>query len=436
MGDPDMGDTDMKGIAARRLAFRGEVETGVDDLRPCGGPSPGGRPMASAPTAKGRIATALAMLVLGSAAPPPARAEGASNVVPLVMRTPRGGFDRLVVSVTLCEPGTERCATVDDVMVDTGSTGLRLEASAVPDWLRLPPFLGSGGHPLAECLRFVHDTAWGALHRADVRLGGLTARALPLQVIDDGGGPQPAACPRSDASPTSNGTLGLGQHPLDCQGACEQKPEAPGVFVADGSGWMPLRGRVDPAYRLPNPVSFLPVHDDGIVIEMPAPPGGAAREVAGTLTFGVGTADDNRLGASTRLDLDAAGRFTTVFRGESYPESYIDSGTETYIFRDDGLPRCRDRAWAYCVEPRRALAAELVGRNGTRVPVDFTVGDDRARRERRAGASDDVAEAAEPGSAAFVWGAPFFLGRRVSLVMDGRGVPDSPGLVGPFYAVR
>ncbi len=143
------------------------------------------------------------------------------NVIPLVMRTPHGGFNRMVVSVTVCEPGTDRCATIDDVMVDTGSTGLRLEASAVPAWLSLPPVLGPGSRSLAECLRFVHDTAWGPLVRADVRLGGLTARQLPLQIIDDADGPQPAACPRSDVRPTSNGTLGIGQHLFDCPDACE-----------------------------------------------------------------------------------------------------------------------------------------------------------------------------------------------------------------------
>ena len=83
------------------------------------------------------------------------------NVIALAVRTPHSGFNRLLVSVTVCEPGTERCARIDDVMVDTGSTGLRLEASAVPDWLRLPPFPRSDGRPLAECLRFVHGTASG-----------------------------------------------------------------------------------------------------------------------------------------------------------------------------------------------------------------------------------------------------------------------------------
>jgi hypothetical protein len=383
---------------------------------------------------RGRAAVITLATVL-TATPDPSRAVDQPNVLPLVMRTPHGGFNRMVVSITVCAPGSERCATVDDVMVDTGSTGLRLEASAIPPWLRLPPFPGPGGAPLAECLRFVHDTAWGTLHRADVRLGGLTAEDLPLQVVDDSGGPQPAACPRSDVRPTSNGTLGVGQHLFDCQGNCEQRADAPTVFVRAGLAWTPVQGVVAPAFRLPNPVSYLPGHDDGVVIALPSPQDGGTREVAGTLTFGVGTAIDER-GASGILRLDAAGRFTTVLGGRTYPSSYIDSGTETYILHDDGLPRCPDMPWAYCAEPRRTLRAELVGTDGARTAVSFAIGHYGNRRERRDGASDDVAEAADPRSTTIVWGAPFFLGRRVSLVMDGKGSAQAPGLVGPFYVVR
>ncbi len=371
----------------------------------------------------------------------PSFASDQIYVLPLVVRTPHGGFNRMVVSVTVCEPGTERCNTVDDVMVDTGSTGLRLEASAVPTWLRLPPSLGPGGKPLAECLRFVHDTAWGSLHRADVRLGRMTARDLPLQVIDDQDGAQPPACPHSDVRPTSNGTLGVSQHLFDCQGTCEQRAEAPGVFVRDGTGWSPIAGTVEPAYRLPNPVSYLPGHDNGIVIDLPSPPAGGAREVVGTLTFGVTGIADDSVGTAGILHLDAAGRFTTVLGGRSYPASYIDSGTETYVLRDDDLPRCRDMSWAYCVEPRRILDAEMVGSDGRMVPTRFGVGDYQGTRERHAGASNDIAEVAEPRSATFVWGAPFFLGRRIALVIEGKSIPGVsipgvPGLVGPFYRLE
>ena len=364
-----------------------------------------------------------------------ARPAKAPNVLRLVMRTPHGGFNRMVVSVTVCEPGTNRCTRIDDVMVDTGSTGLRLEASAVPAWLRLPPVLGPNGRPLAECLRFVHDAAWGSLSRADVRLGGLTAARLPLQVIDDRGGPQPDTCPRSDAHPTSNGTLGLGQHLFDCQGACKQSIDAPGVFVADGGAWVPVVGAVDPAYRLPNPVSRLPGHDNGIVIDLPSPLGGGSAEVVGTLTFGVGTAEDNHLGAADVLRLDAFGRFTTVFDSRTYPASTIDSGTETLILDDERLTQCPAMSWAFCVTPALYLGAEMVGRSGNRFSVGFAVGDYGTRRAQHAGAADDVAVAADPRSRAFVWGAPFFLGRKVFLVMDGRSVPGAPGITGPFYAI-
>ncbi|WP_237481256.1 DUF3443 family protein [Lichenibacterium dinghuense] len=168
---------------------------------------------------------------------------------------------------------------------------------------------------------------------------------------------------------------------------------------------------------------------------MPSPSDGGAREVVGTLTFGVGTAADHRLGASGLLRVDAFGRFTTTFDGRSYPASYIDSGTETYLLNGDHLPRCRDLAWAYCMEPRRTFEARMTGSDGNGTSVRFALGDYQARREGHAGAVDDVAEAAGPQSAAFVWGAPFFLGRKVTIVVESKEVPSLPGPVGPFYGL-
>ncbi len=357
----------------------------------------------------------------------------APNVVALRVRTPHGGFNRLVVRITLCEPGTDRCAAVDDVMVDTGSTGLRLEASALPPWLRLPAFLGPDGAPLAECLRFLHDQAWGPLVRADLRIGGLAAADLPVQVIDDGDRSEPVGCPPSGVRPTSNGTLGIGTHLWDCGGDCEQDPEHPAYFSCGDGGCAPVRGRVAPAYRVPNPASRFPGHDDGMVIDLPATPPDGAEEVAGTLSFGVGAGD---LVGTAPLHLDGTGRFATLYGGRTYPDSYIDSGTETLILADERLPRCPGMGWAFCAAPALRRNAVMVGRDGMRIPVAFDVGDYRRIRDRRSGASAGIAVAAEASTAAFVWGAPFFLGRRIALVLDGRAVPGLPGLEGPFYAFR
>lgn len=156
----------------------------------------------------------------------------------------------------------------------------------------------------------------------------------------------------------------------------------------------------------------------------------------GTLTFGVGTIDNGRPVFSDVLHLDGAGYFTTFLGGKAYPHSYVDSGTETNVVPDLDLPRCQGMPWAYCIDPRRRIDAEMVRLDGHRAKVAFTVGDYRTRREQRQGAVDDLAEAAAPRSTAFVWGAPFFLGRRVSLILDGEEIPGAPGMVGPFYGLN
>ena len=362
-------------------------------------------------------------------------AAEAPNTVKMTMRTPHSGFNRMVVQVTVCVPKTQNCVTIDDVMVDTGSTGLRLEASALPSGLHFPAVVGPDRKRLAECLRFVGDDAWGPLERADLRIGGLTASGLPIQIIGDAAQLQPASCPRSEVHPTANGTLGIGSHLTDCQGECRQTAAAPVYFRCGEERCEPLEGRVAETYRLPNPVSSFDLHNNGVVFDLPDAAGEGTLDSVGTLTFGVGTGDDNRLDPAAIVMLDERGRFTTLYAGRDYPDSYIDSGTETYIVPDDVLPRCRGMTWAFCVTPDVTREAIVVGRDGARTALPFRVGNYRQIRQRGFGASAEIAVAAGPKSGAFVWGAPFFLGKRVAVVMEGRAVPGAPDLRGPFYAV-
>ena len=363
-------------------------------------------------------------------------AADAPNVVKLTMRTPHAGFNRMVVQVTVCVPGSRNCTTIDDVMVDTGSTGLRLDASVVPSWLRLPPVLGPHRRPMAECLRFLADDAWGPLARADVLIGGLTASGLPIQIIETAAPEQPASCPRSEVAPTSNGTLGVGSHLTDCQGDCRQSKADPMYFECGTERCEPLDGLVAKAYRLPNPVTFFDGHDNGIVFDLPDVTGAGARESVGTLTFGVGSDDGDRFRSAAILRLDERGHFTIVYAGSAYPESYIDSGTETWIVPDVTLSRCPGMPWAFCVAPAATREAVAIGRDGARTVLPFRVGDYRQIRHQGFGASGEIAVAARPQSSAFVWGAPFFIGRRIAVVLEGRRVPGNTNLDGPFYAIE
>jgi hypothetical protein len=65
-----------------------------------------------------------------------------------------GYVNGLFATVTVCVPGTSDCQSIDHVLVDTGSSGLRLLGSeltiALPAWTD-----DSSGLPLAECTQFV-----------------------------------------------------------------------------------------------------------------------------------------------------------------------------------------------------------------------------------------------------------------------------------------
>ncbi|MGC8507200.1 MAG: DUF3443 family protein, partial [Thiomonas sp.] len=80
-----------------------------------------------------------------------------TNVVPVTIRQLTSNSTTLTanspyVSVTVCAPGSSTCQTIPDVLVDTGSAGLRLFSGALNSATlsSLPP-IANGGGSLAAC---------------------------------------------------------------------------------------------------------------------------------------------------------------------------------------------------------------------------------------------------------------------------------------------
>src|SRR5215210_6064106 len=68
------------------------------------------------------------------------------------------------VEVTVCAPGGSDCQTIDHVLLDTGSYGLRIAASALGARLSaLPAVKAPDGGALAECAGFVSGYTWGSV---------------------------------------------------------------------------------------------------------------------------------------------------------------------------------------------------------------------------------------------------------------------------------
>src|SRR5258708_1372615 len=74
-----------------------------------------------------------------------------SNVVPLLAGCSYG--NEPCVSVTVCEPGTSNCTTVNNVLLDTGSYGLRLFQSTIASLNLTQVVTTIGSNHLAECVK-------------------------------------------------------------------------------------------------------------------------------------------------------------------------------------------------------------------------------------------------------------------------------------------
>ena len=73
-----------------------------------------------------------------NSAPPPAAGTLTNLQALTVGPAPENGINHVYTSVVVCTPGdTASCRTIDRVLVDTGSVGLRLLASVVPTSLKL-----------------------------------------------------------------------------------------------------------------------------------------------------------------------------------------------------------------------------------------------------------------------------------------------------------
>jgi hypothetical protein len=344
-------------------------------------------------------------------------------------------FNGAFTSVTICVPGqTTACQTIDGVLVDTGSTGLRVLSSVLT--LSLPQQAGSNG-PIVECAQFLDGFTWGPIQTADVKLAGEQASGVPIQVIDERAFPNiPTSCSSSGTAEDTldalgaNAILGVGLFKQDCGLACAFVGSSnPGFyFSCPASGCQPAA--VPLVSQVQNPVALFPTDNNGVVIQLPAVAAGGTVSVTGSLIYGIGTQSNNALGPAKVLTVDAIGNITTVFGSRSYPASFIDSGSNGIYFLDSastGLPLCPDSSDFYCPASTQSLSTTNIGGTGVSAPAPFNVGNADALNSHFFAFS----EISGPNPDGFDFGLGFFFGRSVFTAIEGQA---TPGGAGPYFA--
>jgi hypothetical protein len=343
-------------------------------------------------------------------------------------------------SVTVCAPGsTTNCQTIDGILVDTGSSGLRILSSAMGA-LSLPQQTASNGSPVVECLPFVDGITWGPVQTADMTIAGETAKSLPIQVIGSSSfSTIPAACtsfgaPEDDlADLGANGILGVGSFAQDCGGGCTESGAAnPGLYYACPSTGCEVTTE-SLSNQVSNPIILFPTDNNGVIIELPSVTG-AETSVSGSMIFGIGTRSNNALGGATVYALDPdLGNFTTTFNGVTYSdEGFIDSGSNALYFDSNtmNIAPCTDFTFWYCPTSTLSLSAtNQAFSGGASGMVNFTVGNaDTLTANLNDGAANGLAG---PNPGTFDWGLPFFFGRNVYTSIEGQNTPAGTG---PYVA--
>ncbi len=375
----------------------------------------------------------------GTPAPAPAPTpDSLTNVAPIsIDGGPFGSasINALFVDVTVCVPGSQNCQTIDHVLVDTGSSGLRLIGRALAAPWALPEVRTPSGQLAGACGQFASGHTWGAMRSADVRIAGELASALPVQIIGDSSVPEvaPGDCSsvgpgwRTVAEMGAKGILGIGLFAEDCGVACEARA-IPGVYYAcSGNACTPTA--LPRARQAKNPVTAFSRNNNGVLVRLPAVPAGGVARLAGSLIFGIGTGTNNQPGSATVFATDARGNFTTVYKGRTMTASFIDSGSNALFFMDTSIPVCSRATDFYCPPSLLNLSATQLTRSGLSKVVSFALENpDRLSASVRA-VTVGGTEVLDGNS--FDWGLPFFFGRDVFVAIENRNTSIGQG---PYWA--
>jgi hypothetical protein len=385
----------------------------------------------------------------GNSITPPTGSNVAAIVVdpgPSAIQATAPATNGLYVTVNVCVPGTTTCQSIDHVLVDTGSEGLRVLASVMT--LPLTTQTNASGMSIAECVPFLDGTfVWGPVQAADIQIAGEKASSAPIQVIGESQISVPSGCTGTDDDTVqalaANGILGIGPFLQDCGSLCVTGIPNSALYYAcssnAGSSCLPTTQSL--TAQVTNPVSMFATDNNGTIIELPAISNTGAPSVTGSLVFGIGTQSNNGLKGAIPLAADAQGNFGTSFNGTQYT-AFIDSGTNILGVLDSGtigIPTCASPNDSfYCPgAPNnnalnlRNLTAINFDTLGAQSTVNFGIANALFLFNTNGGANFAFNDLGGPNAGTVDWGLPFFFGRNVFTAIENQNTPVGAG---PFFA--
>ena len=286
---------------------------------------------------------------------PSGLASSTTNTMPVYESTCVGTVNTPVVTLTICQPGsTTNCEDVPNILLDYGSTGLRL-SHTLPIAGELPQETVNG-QGLFECYLFVSGYNFGPVVTAQITLG-TTQVTVPVQ-ISNSLLSAPSSCSSGILSapfePNYNGILGVLFPQYDISSA----------YYYEGNNGPLTPPQSD---EVQNPVYLLTSNNNGVLLSISSTifPAQGAPGFTGTLQFGAPT-------SGTLLQTDQNGEITATYPtsgGSSYP-AFFDTGSNGFFF-ESTISQCQGSLPGFYCGNAPGQTATLSSSNGSTFSQTF-----------------------------------------------------------------
>jgi hypothetical protein len=204
-------------------------------------------------------------------------------------------------------------------------------------------------------------------------------------------------------------------------------------YTCDGTGRC-TGAKVPLASQVWNPVSKLPLDNNGFIVKLPAVDSSGALSVTGTVVFGIGTRGNNTPPATGIQVYPASGTTGTFSTWPSFWNSagqgFLDTGSNGLFFYHPTLSH-NSGGW-YTPASLTDFTATNAGYKGTPSgTVSFQIGSITALQQGSANRVFSNIGGTALQSDGFDWGLPFFFGRDVYVGVEGK---SSNLGAGPYWA--
>lgn len=334
------------------------------------------------------------------------------------------------VSLTICDTNNNNCSIVNNVLLDTGSYGLRIFNTVLnQNTLNNLSSITSGGNPVGECVSYGDGSQnWGNIVAANVQLSSdALASNVPIQIINSNFLTPPSACNNATTSPTDfgyNGVLGVGMYTKD----------GGNYYVCSGNNCNTTIN-LPSSSQVTNPISMLPSNNNGLTISFNQIGSNGASNVNGTVNFGVNTNSQNTIQASNVYPADLSQGipfFNSNYNGNSYL-SFLDSGTNTLAISNSGITQCSNPYTGFlCPSNSLNLTFNNYNSQGASIPSNINIANTISLINSGNSAYNNLGSILSfSGANLMDFGLPFFYGKNIQIVFNNS---TSNLGNGPFWA--